>query len=416
MRARLKICKTSEQPVCHPAPTQPSPSAMPILELTLGASLLHPNVFGATWIVLVVLCCFLLKRSRGNYGAVWIWFAAFGPLLVLSAVSVIHFNLSIGRIEILEIFIGGSLFAVGLKQFTPDTDRLLNAIAVALILGFCLASFEVAIDHQQRAGKLFNPINFGVSVGSLLLILMLLREKWRPICIIGAVLGAIALLLSGSRGPILFFLICAALGEWMRRSSYQLPKEHNSLAPSILRWRHFAWSGFVLVFIFSGFLVFQQRAELEAMGDQPASHDVRMELIRLAATQISQTPWLGIGADQAGKFFGQFPMPIRDLNQAHNTVINLALELGVLGAAAWIWAFLVLIWFFIRQRRIGPARPWQAGVTLTLFIFFCSMTQDMLGHSYNRKFIALSIMLIVLMCNPNRYSTSQWQNHKSAPS
>ena len=389
---------------------------MPILELTLGASLMHPNVFGAAWIVLVVLCSFFLGRSQGSYGAVWLWFKAFGPLLVISIASVIHFNLSIGRIEILEVFIGGSLFAIGLKQFTPGTERLLKVTAIALILGFFLAFFEVIINHQQRAGRVFNPINFGIGIGTLLLILMLLREKWRPIYVISTALGATALLLSGSRGPILFFLICASLGEWMRRTSCKLPKEHNSLSPSVFRWHYFAWSGFILVFICSGFLIFQQRSEFEAMGNQPASHDVRMELIRLAATQIGQTPWLGIGADQAGKFFSQFPLPIRDLNQAHNTVINLALELGLLGAAAWVWAFLVLILFFVRHRRISPARPWQAGVSLTLFIFLCSMTQDMLGHSYNRKVIALSIMLIVLMCHPSRYSTSQCKNPESAPS
>jgi O-antigen ligase len=169
-------------------------------------------------------------------------------------------------------------------------------------------------------------------------------------------------------------------------------------------------------FIAIGMLVAWYRLRMEAATGEPSSHGIRWELIRLSLLQIAESPWMGVGADQAGKFFSQFPPPIGTLNHAHVTVLNLALELGLLGAAAWVWAFGVLAWFFYQQKSRVTQGIWQAGLAITVFLFLCSMTQDIMSHAYTRKLIALALVMLVVASLSTSKNSVSCTNPESAPS
>ena len=383
-----------------------------MIELALVSSLIHPNLFGAAWVVLALACLTCLAGWRGvTGGPLKIWLFAFGPLLLIYGASAISNGLSIGRVEALELVLGGMLFAVGFAivsttdqtrrfQFLRiDRDSLCRGLVIALVCSLLVALYEMVIDGERRAGMVFQPINFGIGIGSALLMLVLLAQKREVLFFIGCLAGGVALLLTGSRGPILFFVVSLAIGLVLQRSKANSPTFEN-------KSQKLLWASLAIGFVVLGVVISQQRLHVEAVTGEPSSHGIRWELIRLSLAQIAQTPWFGIGADQAGKFFSQFPPPIGYLNHAHITVLNLALELGIFGAAAWVWAFGALIWFFVGQRAVSLAGIWQAGIAITVFIFLCSMTQDIMSHSYTRKLMALAMMLMVVMCSSNKKSTS----------
>jgi len=374
-----------------------------VIEIAIATSLIHPNLFGAAWIILILVCLGRwvsawgegLFSNRGSE-ALRIWAIAFGPLFLLSLASVLWLGLGIGRIEVLEILAGGAVLALGLSRLQGVISR---GALLALFAGLLLALYELLTVGERRAGMVFQPINFGTGCGVALLLALFLSEQRGRIFYLGLAAGAIELLLSGSRGPILFFAISAGLGLWLGRSS-----------------KVWAVAGPVLGFIALGILVAWYRLRMESVTGEPSSHGIRWELIRLSLTQIAESPWMGVGADQAGRFFSQFPPPIGTLNHAHMTVLNLALELGLLGAAAWVWAFGVLAWFFYQQKSRVLLGIGQAGLAITVFLFLCSMTQDIMSHAYTRKLTALALMMLLVACQPSSKHPVSCKNPESAPS
>ena len=395
-----------------------------MIEIAIATSLIHPNLFGAAWIILVLLCLarFVMAWGEGPFSgaggeALRLWAVAFGPLFLLSLGSALWLGLGIGRIEVLEILAGGGVLALGLSRFGPRLDQgVINRGALlALFAGLLLAIYELLIVGERRAGMVFQPINFGVGCGVALLLALFLAEKRNGLFMLGFAAGAIALLLSGSRGPILFFVISAVLGFWLSR---QTDGKRLAFPPHDANRRTKAWAGVGLLvgFIALGMLVAWYRLRMEAATGEPSSHGIRWELIRLSLLQIAESPWMGVGADQAGKFFSQFPPPIGTLNHAHVTVLNLALELGLLGAAAWVWAFGVLAWFFYQQKSRITQGIWQAGLAITVFLFLCSMTQDIMSHAYTRKLIALALVMLVVASLSTSKNSVSCTNPESAPS
>lgn len=414
-----------------------------MVELALASSLTHPDAFGAAWIILALLCGWRVAARRFgsnangqaqqpdssiinpqpvapgaetsshfslvSASALQIWLLAFGPFLALSLISVLVHHLSLSRAEVLEVIIGGALLAAGLPLIRIRPTNIGWAAVAASMGALGVVFYSLVVTQYHRAGMTFHPINYGMGCGMVLIMLMV-WWKFRdqifqggPTIALGAGLAAalISLMASGSRGPILSFVICMVVASlyWAKQS--RRPMWISMIGLSLLS--------------LAAAVIFYQRVDLELRGGDVTSHGVRWQLIQLTLEQIQKTPFLGIGADQAGKFFAQFPEPIRGLNHAHVTILNAALELGVLGAAAWAWAFGTLAWFFWQQRAHAAAAFWQAGLLLTLFIFLCSMTQDIMSHTYTRRLLTFGLVLFVVMCKANSKDPT-WPTPPSAQS
>ncbi|MBU3725063.1 MAG: O-antigen ligase family protein [Burkholderiaceae bacterium] len=397
-----------------------------LVPLTLATSLVHPKLFGIAWHLLVLICLVLtiqawLNRAKTSLAfkenaltqqrdqsALKIWLIAFGPLTAVSALSLIVWNLPIGRAEIFAPFIGGLALILGLTLSKLNRSTLLVGASLASWAGFAITIYEYGVANISRTGDEFVSINFGIVCGSMALLLMFLKNAdgnpaqttgsdnkainflKNPWMINASLLAAaIGLLGSGSRGPIISFMLCAVVAAVFRRRFFPLRSANTKTA---------AWvcaAGFFFV-IGAGWILYTRFIGDIAAG-KDSSAGIRWQLIQIALEEIAKSPWIGIGADQAGKLLKSFPMPIAEFNHIHMTLLNLGLELGVVGALCWLWAFGVLAWVFSPWRTVTTAAVSAAGFFVCAHLLASSMTQDILSHSYSRNFLALIIALLLLL-------------------
>lgn len=395
------------------------------IALTLGLSLSHPNAFGAAWYLLALACIGLgigharflrrpssaLSVTQSGMPTWMIWLIAFGPLTLLSIVSVIVFRLNPSRAEVIELFFGGLAFAVGLQYLRPRASTLWSGLMLAAAIALLLSLYEFFVLHQPRIGIVFHPINFALSCGAALLMLLLGRmvnletstakdsSAWlstrlqpmldNPWMVNAAILATtIALLGSGSRGPIIGVVVCLGLALMLLRSQRSaLPRFR--IGSGLLLW--------AALFAAAAAVVFAVRFGTDIQLGAESSIGKRWKLIVITVEQIQQTPWLGIGTDQAGKFFATFPGPIASLDHAHVTLLNLGLELGLPGIISWLWAFGVLAWAFSPWRRQHQPALAMIGLMTCIYIFICALTQDFLSHAYTRKYLAFVIALLLTL-------------------
>lgn len=366
--------------------------------LTLGVSLAHPNVFGVAWILLVLACLgFSLKHrvATDKPNTAWkVWLLAFCPLTALSVFSAIFFGLSLSRAEVIELSLGGLAFCFGLRYFHLSIENVLWGLVLAALLGLGVGIYEFFVLGHPRVGMVFHPINFAIGCGAALLALILLRplvtnQPNQAIAVnIGVISASLALLGTGSRGPILAVLLCLAAAWWMGR------KENIT--------SHWLSNPKITIFLVTSFLtlvvaIFVIRFGVDLRLGAESSIGKRWQLIELSLAQMRQTPWLGVGTDQAGRFFSNFPAPISSLDHAHVTLLNLGLELGIPGLLSWLWAFWVLGWAFSRKETALDPIIMRAGLILSGYIFICALTQDLLSHAYTRKYLALTLGLLLVM-------------------
>lgn len=366
--------------------------------LTLGVSLTHPNVFGVAWTLLVLasLGFGLMHRVATDkpYAAWKIWLLAFGPLTALSVFSAIFFGLSLSRAEVIELFVGGLAFCFGLRYFRLSIENVLWGLVLAALLGLGVGIYELFVLGHARVGMVFHPINFALGCGTSLLALILLspwvvNHPGQAIAVnVGVIAVSLALLGTGSRGPILAALLCLAAAWWMgRKENITSHRLSNSKIGITL----------MAVFLALTVMIFVIRFGVDLRLGTESSIGKRWQLIELSLAQMLHTPWLGIGTDQAGQFFSNFPAPISSLDHTHVTLLNLGLELGIPGLLSWLWAFLVLGWAFSRKETALDPIITRAGLILSGYVFLCALTQDLLSHAYTRKYLALMLGLLLVM-------------------
>ena len=368
-----------------------------MIELTIVTSLVHPELFSLAWIGLIAVCIWKIIQQKAKITyPVRIWLLAFGPLLLLSIISVAIHRLSLSRIEVLEVIFGGALLTAGLPLIKTQTKAIGWSLIFSGVGALCVTIYSLWGTEHHRAGMLFQPINFGIGCGIIAIVLLgwwrfraiVFADRTQLVLLLGVGAALLSLIGSGSRGPLVAFIAC--------------------MIPAGVFWAKYSrsakllWLGGMTVLLITSIFVFFQRAHLEGLSGNLTSHGIRWHLVQLTIDKILDVPFIGIGADQAGKFFAQFSEPIGGLNHAHNTALNAALELGVFGAAAWIWAFGVLVWFFWMHRGDAKSVSWQLGLLITLFIFLCSLTQDVMSHSYTRRLFTFFLALLMVMSTKNQ--------------
>ncbi len=387
------------------------------MELIALVSALHPEIFSGLWVLAVIVSLLIgagsligKKTIQGSNtssdgqqhdhffsafrGVAKVWIVAFGPLLILSFGSALAFNLKFSRIEVLEVVAGGLILSLGLLRFRPKIDWLIKAAIAGSIIALGVAAFDLLVIQTHRAGLAFHPINYGIAVGALCLVLGTYgiqrfvgvktdspSSVSKQLLLAGISAGLIALLFSGSRGPILS--VFAVLGivlltNWQK----QAPNCHTKklLAAAI---------GFAAV----GFVVMVVRSVIEYQTEPHHSLGLRAQILSETIQQILRAPWFGLGIDQAGQFFTSLGLPTNDVNHAHNSLLNATLEMGVLGGFAFLWLFFYLGRLFYRKRSEPIA---QLGLALLGFFFLCAMTQDILSHSFTRKLFAFYLALLIV--------------------
>ena len=442
-----------------------------MIEFIAAASTAHSQLFGGLWYLLVIAALghmvFGGRESRagasgGGSGADGVgrradgsnpdwkfgartWFIAFGPLLFISIASVLIFDLTWSRIEVLEMFLGGIIFLGLMGRTQLSATRLAHACAVGGLMALAVAANDVGWQGFARAGVESHPINFGIASGALLL--MLLLAMWhgqRTLLLgLGAAGAGVALLLSGSRGPMLALmavvLALLLMQVWRRRSGTNAPKTTGSAQPRKVQGtvargqnRHRPWllvgGGLALSAVVLAAVVVRSLHDLQF--GEVSSLGLRWRILIETLRQIGEHPWLGLGVDQAGAFYATLNFPVDDINHAHNTLLNTTLEMGIAGGLAWCWVFVALargfhtVGFNAGFSAAGAAAasrggdlaqvnrpamyiasshwPWIAGLALLAYFFLCAMTQDVLSHSYTRKLMTFHLALLLALAMQTR--------------
>jgi len=392
-----------------------------MFSFALATSLIDPRLFGLAWYLLVLaglghlgvrlIGGLEVRRQKGassGWGLSRLWLISIGPLLVVSTASAIQHGLPIGRIEILETALGGAIFLFARTYLQFNRRQLLLGALMAGFGGLGLSLYELMILDQQRVGIIFQPINFGIACGvvGILLISFLINSRTTPeldgqideqrhfsslpisftLVGWGACLFAImALLASGSRGPILGTLVAGLLLAGLSLK--------NRVSVRLLLGASLA--------IILAIVAITWRTALDLPHGNQSSLGIRWELLRISLQQILTQPWAGLGVDQAGIFFSQFPDPIRTLNHAHSVPVNVALELGIPGMICWLWSFCSLgIFAYLRYRSHDSDAIIFALIGVLTVFFFCSLFQDTLSHSYTRKLFGFIVPALLILLPP----------------
>ncbi len=374
------------------------------MELIALTSALHPEVFSALWVVAVLVSLVVGLATALGFGtsgdfpsefrsefrsAAAIWGRAFGPLLLLSFASALIFNLKLSRIEVLEVVVGGLILSVGMIRFRPRMEWLVKAAIAGSVVALSVAGVDLFITQTHRAGLAFHPINYGIAVGALCIVLGMYWIRLanggasvsRNVVGIGLIAGLISLILSGSRGPILSVFVVLGFSFFIHARTRRVsPGTKKILAAAI---------GFAVV----GIAVMVARSVMEYQTEPHHSLGLRAQILSETLQQIMRTPWFGLGIDQAGEFYAGLGLPTTDINHAHNSLLNTVLEMGLLGGLAFLWAFFTLARLFY-QRRVDSAC--QLALAILGFFFLCSMTQDILSHSFTRKLFAFYLAILIV--------------------
>jgi len=369
-----------------------------LISATVAFTLFPPKLFGILWYLLAIFCAVLTIKnwSSTSFKSAKVWFIAFTPLLVSSIASVFIHKLTISRAEVLELYLGGLLFSAGFQHLDINYRKIISGAKVAAVLGLFFACYEVFYLGLDRAGVEVNPINFGFAAGIVGVFLVVkwcggenkknwLREGSFTLAAI------IALIFSGSRGPFLAFSVILICLLSIHASSAFKSKHINLKSKMLL--------AFLAVNIGLGSLLLFPRTYSEIVDPSLTSPKIRLELAKEGVKQILETPLLGIGSDQAGRFLRSLEDEVlSQFNHLHNTPLNISLELGVFGGLSFLWAIVFLIAYFYKARAWAQSNAVLNGILIILFIFIASLFNDAMSHSYARKLIAFyfSICLVLL--------------------
>lgn len=105
-----------------------------------------------------------------------------------------------------------------------------------------------------------------------------------------------------------------------------------------------------------------------------------------------QSPWLGYGPDNfpaaSGGLFGPIEGCPTSIDQAHNLLLNVMVDTGLLGAAAFVW----LVVEVVRRLRAARAIPersfvvWASGVAAVALVAVGGLVDDIVANEPNYAF------------------------------
>ena len=365
--------------------------AGPILFAGLDSSL-----FGASWYLLGIVGFFYMLQDKRNIGTQgYTWILACTPFLLIQFAYLLGYNLPIGRAEFLEVALGGLCIISFLNATKIPRESLVLPFLFSGVFFLSNAIIDVSLLGYVRAGHDFNPINFGIGAGSIALLAWSATEtngqnsKITNVFFLCALLAAIAMIMSDSRGPILSFIFCSlVIFYFTSRANKQ------NLTPTKIN-RKLGFHLTIVVLIIIGLYEATLRTLSAENSYLDLSTTIRLGLFNFGVEYLLQHPIVGVGPDQSGALLKTLTEPLSNYNHLHNTMITVAVEHGIMGVIALLW-FLGFLIYRTTVKSNHHSAVFYLNVLLIFFIL-SSMTQDILSHSYTRKIATLTIILSWLL-------------------
>lgn len=384
-----------------------------LLALTLVISpllgLLTPYVA-----LLIILPLFVVTIARGKFGTAYASYDARVFLVVFAVLAVVFAIRADGVSDALHAFNFTMFLTYGaVAFFFASRSRWISAETVAqlTVLGTAIGFFEVAVSAalgvDRAAGLNIGPIvlsnallAFGfIGAGGMLL----RRDAWGWLYLLGPVLAVAATLLTGSRGPLLALPFAAlVMVIWLWRVRFG-----GRLLPALV-----GIGGLSAALGIGVFVLLQTRAgSLLAMieslmsGTLAVDESSRQRLVLWNAgwRAFADSPWLGYGwaniMDVTRTLLPAQDVALADLPQLHNDVLNFAVGGGVVGIACYlaiISAPVIAAW---RSPRDSLRNFRLFGTTMLTIVFIGGgLTDLMFGFEFHTFLFAMLAAILLCLC------------------
>lgn len=321
-----------------------------------------------------ILCAYLLLDFKRN---TFLWQGIINALLFTAALSSLAILISITP------YIKN--YQVGLIQFLADPIYLLKALP--------------RLPYSLR-------LHPSVTAGYLVLILPLAAYQWsqtrkfawKIIQGLGIILNLIVLLLTRSRGGLigLFFMIVVAAFTYRKKLLAVFTK--NKLI-TILAGLILGSLGVVLVFLL---------AKIRGFDLAGVTILNRYQIWKASLLIIRENPWLGAGLGTFGQEYIKFRDPLfeaRSFIHAHNQILQITVELGILGLISLIAVF----WKYSRalNAKKEELSPYRRYALIALSGLFGVLLPDAIMTSAMIVFLLIFYLVWMIPADDHRYRRSK---------
>jgi len=286
--------------------------------------------------------------------------------------------------------------------------RMLAWVSCAIVGYYAFYRYALGVDMQSRTEPTGdNYLEYGEQASTLFITVLALgvlgTRKQIPIAILGMGATLFLLLTLGSRGPLLFALMAVpllGLGVLVRLRS--LASRFTRLAVLIggvlalgaLGYLAAEQSGVAPGEISSGFRTLE-RIQLQLSRESTTSLDERAQGQEFALEQWLKKPMLGWG-------IGEFRVENDYLKYPHNLLLEILMEMGIIGGALFASGCAISLWACARIARDRTAGWVEAAVAL---LFVTDLVSHLTVQGYladDRIFFALTGMAVVACREPSR--------------
>jgi len=360
------------------------------------------------WAILFAAIIFIARKRFREVGRLAWDNKPFVLLLGWTCVSVIW---SIDQQVTLRHFaalLASSFFGIylALRYDLPGQLRLLSislGIVIASSIVACVLFPDYAIDktiveepawqgvvsHKNALGKL-------AILAILILTLYLLKRRRRVIVLTGIVLLSVLVLLTTSK-TALVYLVGGAVAFPFVRAFQRNPARRKRVVL-------FALSLFGCLI---GYIILNWENFVEALGKDPMLTG-RFALWALSLTWIAQRPLTGYGYDA---FWSSYYGPAADVRaavnwllapHAHNGLINLLLDLGLVGVSFFGLTFVVAYWRALKLSKTSRTAEGIWPIAFLTFVFCYNLTEGSFMSRTDLFWILYVGVIFSLMANRSR--------------
>jgi tetratricopeptide (TPR) repeat protein len=142
----------------------------------------------------------------------------------------------------------------------------------------------------------------------------------------------------------------------------------------------------------------------ENQTEEISSLTSRLELVQRASSLVQDYPFTGLGLGRFTMVYSSYVLliPVGFIVHAHNQLLDLALEQGLIGLAAWLAAVGRIGWDLWRYRGVKAGAAWRTGTGLSLAVMLLhGLVDDTLYGSRGALLLFVPLGMAVLAC---RYS------------
>lgn len=297
----------------------------------------------------------------------------------------------------------------GLLAFAlaPSRFWLWTGAMSGVVLACAMAIGEM-ISGVERAGGGGNSIVFANAVLALLVLVVYCRPQgrqlWMLLLLAGMlILGAIAIVLSGSRGVLLglgLLVLVAAIGSGGRKARVRVGISLVALLLLLALMCLVPW-------LTAHMRLENIQTDLQkySAGQVDSALGARLKFLSLAWHAFLDHPWMGLGIDRFGTLVEQLPecrvqeLTVCKLRHAHNDLAQWSATLGIPGLILIVSLYLLPAAHFLRiilaNRLTTPKGSAWAGLILVVVYILSGITQSMFAHALTTTLYAVLVGLLL---------------------